>query len=169
MKLRPLTWSRWLELGIGVFIPAIYTLPFLVQTSWFALSPSCTHPNVSEDLWFSAPVVVVTFVAIVAFLLLGALILVGPEQVNQRVALRASMTAMGSIGLIVGTLFFLSGLGAWIDLFAKRELWGLFSKRHFFTLGTWEFILFEDARFISLMLVGPLVIGLRYLRALLRR
>ena len=50
----------------------------------------------------------------------------------------------------------------------RREFWGVFSKKPFFDLETWRFILFEDARFVSLVLIGPLVIGLRYLPQLLK-
>ena len=85
MKLRPMIWGRWTELVFGVFIPALYILPFLVSVSWFAVSLPLTAPNVSTDFRDSAFVVMITLVTITAFLSLGWLILIGPERVNRLV------------------------------------------------------------------------------------
>ena len=154
MKLRPMIWVRWVELMFGAFLPTIFIVPFFVTL----LGISLLGISVSG---FSAQVIPALLLVIIpmgAVVLLWLLILCGPEQINQRPILRWLTLTMDILGFAYVLLFFVP------TLFIEWKV--VFLRPVSFSFRT--IVRGDDWRFLCMGVIGPVIVGLRYLPALLR-
>lgn len=173
MKLRPMTLVRWVELIWGAFIPSIL-LGFLSLIPISTLTDSFPWFFDGQNIrwsgpWFFRGQIAVADGGIIA---LWLLILFGPDQINQRPLLRwfAILTGVpflvmciGEITLLIGAFF---GIRVFDLLYPLVQLApGLLLAQLMggsFTTGMMTVIL------VPVVWLGPVVVGLRYLPALLR-
>lgn len=146
-KVGGLTLLNWVELIIGAVLPTLCLAPLAVV--W--LVSSC----LGGWEFFRAGLIGTLFavVGLLAFAALWIVVLCRPERIKQSPATRWAIVASGVSGVLLGGFFLYSsieyitrvGRRAGGDLPAAfRDQWG------------W------------LLLIGPMVIGLRYLRLLVR-
>ncbi len=179
MKLQPMTRARWVELFFGAILPTIVILPvtvlFLCIDMGGGLLISITNPTVEGEYFWGRLLLLLSGIFTVgSFISLWLLILYGVNEINRHPRLRLFVIVTAILGLLIAAFFFIWwGLPNWIDLFVKKD----FNARHGFpeisfknllNLETWGYILFFEGRFLWLVLLCPIVVGLRYLLLLLK-
>ena len=138
MKLRMMTWARWLEILWGLILPLVTVLPYLIA----GVSDRFIHYRTLLDIDdFLGLYITISFVIVLVSL--AFLIFFGPEQVNRRpVFLRWVFIIIGVFGLLmVG--FLMSQAYRMILIRDLRYL-------------------------VLFILAGPFVVGFRYLVKLLK-
>ena len=151
MKCQPMTRVRWIELIFGAILPTIFLVPSMLYLLAFAVStfgmPTGNKAYVGVGM---------SFIGVVAVLALWLLVLLGSDQVNRYPAFRGFILIAGILGLADALFVIAVVIPSWVGLFTND------------IAITWKYML-EDERSISLILVGPVVVGLRYLPRLLKQ
>ena len=174
MKIRPMKWQRIAELFFGVVMPVVFVVPlvfvYLVFGYGALLWAELTSPLLGWHYTFKVFLgFSVGTVSIAAVAALAILILFGIDELKKRQKLIWFVRICAVFGFGIGLVFFVNSLNGWITFFSNMEgviallSWDLLTE-----LRTWKFIFYEDARSISLGLIGPLGVGARYLPGLLR-
>ena len=174
MKQRPMTWGRWMELIFGVIIPGVFIVPslvfYLIVDSFAIIFVGIGHQtDFVRQLVNYAVLLFIGVISVGSVVILGSLIFMGPgKDISHGRVPRWFVTTIGFLGLVIACFFFIAGLPGWINLFTSAERWTFLRYLGHLNARAWYVFLFEDARFVSLGLVGPIVVGLRYLPQLLK-
>ena len=152
--------SFWVDMFFGVIWPGVLVAPLLFFYCigfplWILFLDMKDHAlfNSSRDYWELGRLLLVGFAGLGPLLGLGVLIGFGVDWIGSRPKLRVSLLLAGLVGLALGSFSFFSMAGKWFDLLSRNPP---------FRIGTWRSILFEDGRWVSLGLIGPLVVGSKY-------
>ena len=143
MKLRPMTWGRWMEFVFGALIPT-------VVWGWLAVIAlgAVVVGFLGASYGWVAKIAGLVSMGLIFVPLVGGLValwlltLYGVEQVNQRSALRWFSILIGIAALI---------LGGW------NLVYSIESPRKDFT-----------GVLVNISLIGPMIVGLKYLPQLIR-
>lgn len=148
MVLRKLTWIGWIEIFIGAILPAIclgrFVLDWFISSMYFVIASVQSDPEVFVGAMFGA---LIGVIGVGALVFLWVLLLMGAEWVNHRPTLRWMIIVFDICGVAL-SLFLLYGMVFW-----KLTHGRIFSWREH---GAW------------MVLIGPVVVGLRYLPSLVR-
>ena len=153
MKLRKLTAGMCLEIFFGILLPLLFIVPFLAVITWLlvvSLPTSYLLQNLGKLSFWAVP-----------WFALGCLwtmILFGPEPVARRPGLRWPALLVGLLGIGFILLLFLPTL--------LIEWKVIFNKPSSFDLNA--VVRGNDWRFLMLGLLGPALVGMKYLFILFR-
>lgn len=134
--------GRWVELIFGAVLPTIFVIPFVVAMLWDGI---LTGEAVAYGLCVPA---------VLAMMALWGVLLVGPEAICRRPVLRWLTLMMLMLGIVVAACI----LAAYLRDGSIRR----------FGPAPWYLYVWGNPHFIALILIGPLIVGIRYVRMLFK-
>jgi len=163
---------RWTGILFGVVFPCIFVLPSLVPgmvvlplMSVWMLGRGLVRP---EELLLWGVLLLPGLLCLVGLLGLFCLILFGVEPILKVPGLRLLVAISGGIGWLLGVFVCLGSFFSWLGLFFDPVWIDLFTWDRWMRFETWRLVFYEDSRSFLLGLVGPLLLGVRYLPQIFR-